>query len=159
MSVVALGLAAVGCGSADADDAVTMADNYVAVVRQMVEPAVGDALPVVHVVEVGDNDIGLDGQVAVIDELAAEFDVRFADSAEAALDSDSETVAPLDGGILLAIAFPRLLDDPSEQMVVRVERYRSLDDVDAALVTVVDRAGSASVVAVDEVEAEVLGGD
>ncbi|MDJ0768296.1 MAG: hypothetical protein QNJ12_05860 [Ilumatobacter sp.] len=156
-----VGLAMVGlvaCGdtgplsSGDAVDAAT----YEAVIdRFMPPPRSSGSTQVVYVAGVGGATLSLDDQVKIIDSFEAEYDVRFVDDFDAAVDPDLDGAPPRDDGVLIGVG--KITDAPPH--TVRVEVYVAADEIDAQLVTVVHQAGVWVIDAVEPVEPEVLVGD
>lgn len=133
------------------------AEAYATVVeRYLSPPDVEDERTVVYVVPVSGDALSLDTQVAVVNELAELYDVRFVDDVDAAVDDDSTDVPPRDEGMLIGLG--RISADPPH--TVRVELYRERDRVTGHLLTLDHDAGDHWVVVGDEsVAPEVLIGD
>ena len=152
-------LTAIGAGCSG-DDPPARADidatTYVAAIEGFLPPAVDpEGRPVVYVVPVADESLALDTQVAVIDALAETHDVRFVDSADAAVDEGSDDEPARDGGMLLGVG--RVAAEPPH--TIRVEVYRDRDQVEAHLMTMSVRGDRWVVVDDEPVEPEVLVGE
>jgi hypothetical protein len=116
----------------DADDMPSPGAIYAAVFRQLELPDGPDgAAAVVYVVERRDDPLSLDDQVAVIQELEDDFDVRFVDDIDAAaeVDADGSLAPPLDGS-LVAVGSPKT-SDSDDLVVVRAEIMQSADVTNA----------------------------
>lgn len=160
VSLVAL-VALVGsaCGDegepqAEPDSIEELADAYVATLAAMLpaDPAAEDP-PVVYVWQFVEKPLSLEDQVVVIDSLAEQFDVRFVDQADAAVDPDTTLVPTRDEGLLVGLG-PVTPDAPH---TVRIEIYTSEVDIVAYLVTLVRGEDAWSVTAHEPVDPEVLG--
>lgn len=99
-----------------------------------------------------DQGVDIDTQAALIDRFADAYDVRFVDDLEAAVDTDDPQHRPRDEGIVLGVG--TIASEPPH--LVRLERYRSADDVDAHLLTLELDDGGWLVVTTEPVPAEVL---
>lgn len=155
---VALAAGVAGCG--DGDDARPEpgidASTYVAAIEGFLPPSTDPQdRPVVFVVPVADASLALDTQVAVIESLAETHDLRFVDSADAAVDDDTVGQPARDGGTLLGVG---TVTEESPH-TIRIEVYRDRDEVEGHLVTVAVRGDGWTVVDVQPVEPEVLVGE
>jgi len=131
-----------------------VADAYVAVLDAMLpDDPVSEDPVVVYVWQFVENPMSLDDQVVVIDGLAEQFDVRFVDQADAAVDPDTTLVPTRDDGLLVGLG-PVTIDAPH---TVRIEIYTSEVDIDAYLVTLVRGDDTWTVMAQEPVDPEVLG--
>ena len=149
------GLAACGDAS-DPDETPSVGAIYSAVFRQLDVPdGVDGGAAVVYVVERNEQPLSLDDQVAVIQELEDDFDVRFVDDIEAAAEigEDGALGPPLDGA-LVAIGAPKAAED-DDLIVVRAEIMSSADVTNAWHFSLrgVDEV---QVVSADETEPELL---
>lgn len=162
-----------GCGDSEVPKAAP-AEAYVAALGEFMPepPGPDEKLPVVFVVPIGESALDLDAQVKVIGAFAEQWDVRFVDDPEAAIDAseldrpddtdgaDSTDGEPDEGaneqtrhliGIGTVHATP--------PHTVRVEQYTDATTIDAHRVTLVERAGTWRVQSVEPIEPEVLLGD
>lgn len=114
-------------------------------------PVPEDERTVVFLVPLGD-DLGIETQAAVIDSFTESYDIRFVDDLAAAVDGEDPAHPPREEGIVLGIG----TIDRVPPHVVRLERYRSVDDVDATLLTLEFRHERWRVAMTDQVPAEVL---
>lgn len=97
-----------------------------------------------------DEPLQLEQQVAVIDSLGEDYDVKFVDSFKDAIDLEADGRPPIDDGLLLGIA-----TIPAEPpYVMRVESYRGEADVEAKVVTMVWRTDHWAVADEEVVESE-----
>jgi hypothetical protein len=131
------------------------AEVYTMVIERFLPPPDPDAAPVVYVVPVNGDPLGLDLQVAVIDALSDGYDVRFVDEVAAAVDDGSSDEPPRDEGMLIGLG--RIASEPPH--TIRVERYEDSDRVDGHLLTLEQRAGTWVVADEETVTPEVLIGD
>lgn len=139
--VVLLGASGlVACGDEPSPGHSRDAAIYTSMIRWIVDnhpPEMDDSggMPTVYIEPLGDG-LPLQVQVEVIDLLTDEVTLRFTDRREEAVanDDDLRPVAP--GSILVGLA-PVPTGDP---VVVRGEVYRSVDEIDAYLMTVGTRA-------------------
>lgn len=161
VAVVALTVATAAC---DGDDPPTTtepapvefgAEVYTMVIERFLPAPDPDAAPVVYVVPVNGDPLGLDLQVAVIDALSEGYDVRFVDEVEAAVDDGSSDEPPRDEGMLLGLG--RIAPEPPH--TIRVERYEGSDQVEGHLLTLEQRADAWVVADEETVTPEVLIGD
>ena len=106
---------------------------------------------VVFLVPLGEA-IGIDTQAAVIDSFADAYDVRFVDDLAAAIVKSDPAHPPRDDGTVLGIG----TIDREPPHLVRLEHYRSVDDVDAVLLTLEFRDDRWVVAITEPVPAEVL---
>jgi hypothetical protein len=134
-------LTAAACGSdnADADDEISgIGEAYVAVLSTVLpDSTVADdePLPVLYLWEFTEEPMSLDDQVVVIDHFDDTHDVRFVDQFEAAVDFDDPAEPPRDEGLLIGLG-PIPVEPPHD---VRVEIYESANAISAALVTLMTR--------------------
>jgi len=140
-SVAVTAVAMAGCGSSsDAEDS-RPAEVYVATIERVLadeKPSTGDdALAVVYVVPLGENEIDATVQADVASELHDVADVRFADERSEALDEDEHGKPVLDDAVLVAIGDVAERGNPVE---VEVEVYRSEADSSSRLFTVSRRS-------------------
>ncbi len=154
--VLAAAVALAACSDRSEPGAVT-ADAYVAALGGFMPPAVAadEQLPVVYVVPIGDVALDLDTQVAVIDAFAERFDVRFVDTAQAAIDASPDDPEASDAPHLVGIGTIHA----TPPYTVRIEQYADATRTEAHRVTLVERSGSWHVDSVADVEPEVLVGD
>lgn len=147
-------LAACGDGG-DPVVAVDAAAYSTVLAAQLPPPAADeDPLPVVFVVSIGDEPLSLEDQISIVDDHAETHDIRFVDDLAAAVDLEVELVPVRDDGIVVGLG-----TIPAERpYVVRVETYRTDQDVTAQLVTVARGASSWRVVDTEAVDPEVLVG-
>lgn len=140
----------------DPDPRTISAATYAAVIAEFLPPSEatpdGDEdRPVVYVAPLADP-LSLEDQVAVIDAVAENYDLRFVDELSAAIELEGGDGAPRDDALVLAIG--RI---PAESPhTVRVEVYPRAAPIRAELVTVVvagTDADGAVVWRVDNVEA------
>lgn len=110
-----------------------------------------DPLPVVYVVPL-DGAIDIEAQAVVIGALADSHDVRFVDELVAAIDIEQPGHPPRDDAIVIALG--PIAETPPYQ--VRLERYHTEADIDAALLTLDYRTGRWVVRATEPVPAEAL---
>lgn len=126
-------------------------DAYLAVLDEFVPPADVDDPPAVFVVSLGEP-LSLDDQVAIIDGLDDGRDVEFVDDPRVVIDDEREDRVSSDSAVLIGVG-----TIPSEPpYTVRVEVYRSENDVEGRLVTLVPSAGGWAVTASEMVLPEVL---
>jgi hypothetical protein len=148
---------AVACGDEEPAALAVQGDSkaYVALIEPFLPPSSpeADPLPVVFVSSIGDDPMSLDGQIDVIDTFGESHDVQFVDVIDAVLQTDEPEAPPKDDGVV--IAFAPMVGEPP--YTVRVEVYRSADDVDAHLVVVAVRGDVWIVGDVTDVEPEVFG--
>lgn len=157
---LAAGVAGCGDGDSDGDGARPApgidASTYVAAIEGFLPPSTDpEDRPVVFVVPVADESLALDTQVAVIEDLADTHDLRFVDSAGAAVDEDTADQPARDGGTLLGVG---TVTEESPH-TIRIEVYRDRDEIEAHLVTVAVRGDRWTVVDDQPVEPEVLVGE
>lgn len=125
-----------------------------AVFRELDLPApIDDDVSIVYVVEFDDEPLSVDDQVAVIQELADEYDLRFVDEIEAVagIAEDGSYTPPLDGPL---VAIGQLNDD-RDVVVVRAEVMSSTADADAWQISL-RGTDDVRVVAIEETEPELL---
>lgn len=129
------------------------ADAYVAAIASRLDaPEVTpDPLPVVYVVPL-DDPIALEIQAAIIEQLAETHDVRFVDELSAAIDIDEPGSPPRDDAVIVGIGTP--LPEPPHRL--RLEVYRTANQIDATLLTLAYQQERWVVVAAEPVPAEVL---
>lgn len=124
-----------------------------ATVREVVgadPPAEGDALPVVYIVPIGEQTLAATVQVEVVEGLSDTADVRFADSRDEAIASDTEELTVKHDGVLLLVGD---IAESGNRIDLPVEVYVSDADRTSAVFTV-RRAGSTwSVTSTSVVEA------
>jgi hypothetical protein len=132
------------------------ADAYVTVISRFLPPSLDpESAPVVYVVPASGGALPLDMQVAVIESLAPNYDIRFVDQVDAALDAASSEEPPRDEGTLIGLG--RIKPEPPHQ--VRVETYRGRDRVSGHLLTLRNDGGTWVVGDAETVTPEVLVGD
>lgn len=150
------GLAACG-DTSDRDETPSVGAIYSAVFRELDVPdGVDGEAAVVYVVERNEQPLSLDDQVAVIQELEDEFDVRFVDDIEAAAEigEDGALAPPLDG-TLVAIGAPKPAEDDDGLIVVRAEIMSSAEVTNAWQFSL-RGVDDVQVVGADETEPELL---
>lgn len=131
--VLAYGLAGCGGTSDDSTDS-SLGSLYVTIIRHLDipttdDPDAPDERTVVHVADLNAEPLSLDDQITVINQLDAEYDVRFVDQFETAIEfTDDDTVVPPPDGPLVAIATPK---EENGVVVVRVEMTGSDGEIDA----------------------------
>ncbi len=121
--VVLVLVAAAACSDGEESAAADRTAQVVeAIVRDYAAEVVvdGDAVPVVFVAEAGDGaELTIEVQVATVDAVHDDVDVRFVDDREEAIDTDADGSPLKEPGVLLGLG-PIPADDP---VVVEVERY------------------------------------
>jgi hypothetical protein len=133
------------------------ADAYAAAIAEVVEvpeePPVEapDPLPILYVVPI-DGSLGIDAQASVIDALAVWYDVRFVDELAAAVVADAPGRPPRDEAIVLGVG----PIDPNPPHLLRIERYHTVIDIDATLLTLAYVVDNWVVIAAEPVPAEAL---
>lgn len=130
------------------------ADAYHAALATVLDgapPAEGEDRPVVYLVPLDDG-IGIETQAAVIESFVDAYDVRFVDDLGAAVDQEDPVRPPRDDAMVLGLGSI----DREPPHLVRLERYRSVDDIDASLLTLEFDDEVWLVVLDDPVPAEVL---
>jgi hypothetical protein len=151
LTTVTLALIAAGaCGGEDERPVPPPdASTYAAALAHFLPPPVEGEQPNVFVTAL-DQPLALEEQVAVIDALGDDYDVKFVDEAEAVIDAGVEGRPPVDDGLLLGVG-----TIPSEPpYVTRVEAYRGESDVDAKMVTLAWRTDHWAVADEEDVESE-----
>lgn len=130
------------------------ADAYgVALATVLDDPPPDDAddRTVVFVVPL-DGGVDIDTQAALIERFADAYDLRFVDDLTAAVQTDDPERAPRDDGIVLGVG--TIASEAPH--LVRLERYRSADEVEAHLLTLELDDDGWVVATTDPVPAEVL---
>ena len=154
-AAVVLGVIA-GCG--DDDDAIAFpepdASAYAAALAPFLPIADPEEQPNVFVAPFEET-LALEEQVAIIEILGEDFDVKFVDDAASAVDTDAVGRPVRDDGLLIVLG--TLPAEPP--YVVRVEEYRREDDVSARLVTLVWRTDRWVVASEQPVRPEAVIGD
>ena len=149
-SLLALFGAIAACGDGD-DPPVPPPDasTYAAAVAHFLPDAVQGEQPNVFVASL-DEPLALDEQVAVIDTIGDDYDVKFVDDDEAAIDESADGRPPRDDGLLIGIG--TLPVEPP--FVVRVEVYRSESDIEATMATMAWRTDHWDVASEEPVDVE-----
>jgi hypothetical protein len=132
-AVVALGTIA-GCGGDDDDapPAQPDASAYAAALRPFLPPGDPEDQPNVFVAPFEET-LALEEQVAIIELVGDDYDLKFVDDAATAVDAEAVGRPVRDDGLLIVLGTIA----PEPPYVVRVEDYRNEDDVSAQLVTLV----------------------
>jgi hypothetical protein len=154
--VIAVAIALVACGGGDEPTVTVNAATYSTVLAAQLPPPTPDEepLPVVFVVSIGDEPLSLEDQIEIVARHAETHDIRFVDDLAAAVDVEVDQRPVRDGGVVVGLG-----TIPAEgPYVVRVETYRTHEDVTAQLVTVTPGAGSWRVVDSEAVDPEVFVG-
>lgn len=108
-------------------------------------------LPVLFLVPLAEP-MSIDDQATVIESFSASHDIRFVDELAAAVDIDEPGRPPRDDAVVLGLG----PIDPEPPHRLRVEQYRSDDDVEAALLTLEYEVDRWVVITADPVPAEAL---
>jgi hypothetical protein len=154
VAAVAVGAVA-GCGGGgDASGPEPDASAYAAALAPSMPVADPEEHPNVFVAPFEET-LALEEQVAIIEILGEDFDVKFVDDAASAVDTDAVGRPVRDDGLLIVLG--TLPAEPP--YVVRVEEYRREDDVSARLVTLVWRTDRWVVASEQPVRPEAVIGD
>lgn len=155
LAFVALAAVTACDGGDDGDDPVDAA-GYTAVLDEFLPPVPLDGYrPVVFVARLDEDPFALTDQVAMIATVEEDFDLRFVDNIDAAVDDNDADASPRDDGLLFGIG----TIPSTAPHVVRVEIYKAADRVDAYKVTLTIRDGVWQVDTSEPVDPEVLLGD
>ena len=155
LAIVALAAMSACDGGDDGDDPVGAA-GYTAVLDEFLPPVPSDGYrPVVFVARLDEDPFALTDQVEMIAAVEEDFDLRFVDTIDAAVDDDDADGSPRDDGLLLGIG----TIPSAAPHVVRVEIYRAASRVDAYKVTLTASDGVWQVDTSEPVDPEVLLGD
>lgn len=159
MGVMVLGLGATACDGDDEPPGSAAAphpdaDSYAVAIADLLPPGddTGEAAPIVFLVPL-DEPLALDAQATLIESFAPGHDIRFVDDLAAAIDADQPGSPPREEAVLVVGLGP-IADEPPH--LVRIERYRTADDVVADLVTLSYRVDHWVVDSSASVPAEVL---
>lgn len=147
------------CGSADVtgDDVEPVGvAGYSAVIADFLPPAPTDdeRRPVVYVVRLNAEQFRLEDQVAMIEQIEEQYDLRFVDDVDAAVDDEDAEATTRDDGMLLGIGTISAV----APHVVRVEVHDGTGPVEALKVTLSFRDDVWRVDTSEPVEPEVLVG-
>ena len=148
------------CGGDDGGDDAnnpTIDAVYVAVLRHLdLPPAPDDETTTVYVVDLEDEPLSLDDQVAIIQELDGIYDIQFFDRLDAVtdLDEDGDLVAPVDVPIVV-IGAPTA-DGASGRLTVRTELITDAGDATAWQLTLDGTGRQMRVVASNQTQPELL---
>jgi hypothetical protein len=148
------------CSGDDGDDEVnspTIDAVYVAVLRHLDLPTAPDDEPTtVYVVDLEDEPLSLDDQVAIIQELDGTYDIQFFDTLDAVtdLDEDGHLVAPAD--VPLVVIGAPTTDGDSDRLMVRTELITDDGDATAWQLTLDGEEGELRVVASNQIQPELL---
>ena len=93
--------------------------------------APGEKRDVVFVVPLDGNALPLTAQIEVVSAFADDYDVRFVDDIEAAIDEHGARRPPQEGGLLIGVG-PVTTEPPH---TTRIELYRNADLIEGHLVT------------------------
>lgn len=105
-------------------------------------PAEGDPLPIVYVVPVGEQSLAATVQAEVVEGLSQIADVRFADSRDEAIASDTEQLTVKNDGVLLLVGD---IAESGNRIELPVEIYVADNDRTTAVFSVRKAGGSWSV--------------
>src|SRR4051794_11710220 len=135
--LLALALGAIaGCAGGDDDAAAPPpepdASAYAAALRPFLPTADPEDQPNVFVAPF-EQTLALEQQVAIIELIGDGYDLKFVDDAATAVEGDAAGRPVRDDGLLIVLG----TITPEPPYVVRVEQYRTQDDVSAQLVTLV----------------------
>jgi hypothetical protein len=156
-TVFALAGVLIGCGiDTEVDDADRNATIYRSVIADVVgRSGVGlddsDDLPVLFIEAFEADGISLEVQVEVVTSFIEQYEIRFIDDRDEALEDDLEGLPVRENSVLIGLG-PIVLDGTAD---VRSERYLSTDAVSAYRYTLAGRDDSWSIVgAPEEIEPE-----
>ncbi len=145
-----------GCGGTEDGTAPIGAAGYAAVIDDFLPPIPPDeSRPVVYVARLGDEPFALADQVEMIAAVEEDYDLRFVDDIDAAVDDEDADAPPRDDGLLFGIG----TISNSRPHVVRVEVYKAAGVIEAHKVTLTVRDDMWRVDTSEPVDPEVLVGD
>lgn len=158
IGVASLALAVTGCGRSPqetGDGAAIDGDAYIAALRPFLPEPPGpreEKRDVVFVVPLDGEALPLELQIEVVGAFADDYDVRFVDDIDAAIDERGAGRPPLEGGLLIGVG-PVTADPPH---TTRIELYWSDDVVEGHQLTLAASDDGWEVTGDEPVAAETL---